>query len=121
MPSNLDDVSSSAGRILDQQYKTKGSSIAERLPKLKRKLPRKARQAAETIAQAEYRAKYLPYTPQGDIDAANKAGKALAQHAQADDIAAARKIARKKWLYSLIINLGLMCVAIWVFWLIGSQ
>ncbi len=117
MPSTRDlkDMTQKLGDTLDAQYKTRGADITARLPKLKRKLPKKLGPSLERISAAERRAKAFPQLSQGALDQVAKDKSRIEAHVQGIDRAAQRKQNARGWAVRLILNIALMigALALW--------
>lgn len=108
------------GQSMDKHLKTRGRSLEDRLRGAKKNLPRKLSKDVEALAAAEKRARYRPDLPVNDPGALARRQAAITAHLDAHDHREERRMARRRWVSDLVINLGILLAAIIVFYMIGT-
>ena len=106
---------------LRQHLSTKSSKLDKNLKAAKKHLPRKIRKSAETVIDAERRAKYQPFVQNSQTAAVHKARKEVTDYISNLDTKEERKIARRQWFAGLVLNYLVFLVLLAGFWYVATQ
>lgn len=121
---NQDSIEKTKQRIGDalvKNFSASGSDFDQKVRSARKKLPRRVRRTATTIAQIEKAAKYQPYLLESQKQTLAKAERQVGDLAKKEDTKAGRSAARKQWLIGLILNYLVFLVLLVGFWYVATQ
>lgn len=112
---DIRDLTAELGGALDAGLKTRGTDIATRLPRAKRKLPRKLKASLTKISEAETRAKVFPHVSQKKLQELRTEKARIEKYVGGIDRTANRKQAARSWAATLVFNLALFAGLMTIF------
>ncbi len=114
---DIKELADTVGNTLDTHLKTRGRSLSDRLPRAKKKLPRKLAASLEKISAAEHHAKVRPQVSQKQLQDLRKEQKKIEKYVGGIDRPGQRKQALRGWASALVFNLALFAAAFsaWIY------
>lgn len=114
---DIKDLADTVSNTLDTHLKTRGRTLSDRIPRAKKKLPRKLAASLEKISAAEHHAKIRPQVSQKQLEALRKEQQKIEKHVGNIDRPAQRKQALRGWATALVFNIALFAGAmtLWIY------